>query len=120
VLAKGGGLFYVGDVKQAIYGWRGGQAALFDRAAADSGLDRLAGVRDETLPCNWRSARHVVECNNRFFGLLADPENAALAAWALLPRAPDAVRADLAARLGRAYAGCAQALPPDREVLPGG
>ncbi|MFZ5813227.1 MAG: UvrD-helicase domain-containing protein [Thermodesulfobacteriota bacterium] len=118
-LAKGGGLFYVGDVKQAIYGWRGGQAALFDRAAADSGLDRLAGVRDETLPCNWRSARHVVEFNNRFFGLLADPGNASLAAWALLHKAPDAIRAELSARLGRAFAGCAQALPPDREIPPG-
>ncbi len=118
-LAKGGGLFHVGDVKQAIYGWRGGQAALFDRAATDSGLDRLAEVRDETLPCNWRSSRHVVDFNNRFFGLLKTPANAALAAEALLKKAPDGIRLELARDLTRAFAGCAQKPPPGREVPPG-
>ncbi|MBR6625852.1 MAG: UvrD-helicase domain-containing protein, partial [Mailhella sp.] len=29
-LSKGGTLTIVGDVKQAIYGWRGGDATLFD------------------------------------------------------------------------------------------
>jgi hypothetical protein len=49
VPGQGGGLFYVGDVKQAIYGWRGGQAALFDRAAAESAWTVWPG--SATRPC---------------------------------------------------------------------
>ena len=32
-LAKGGSLYCVGDAKQAIYGWRGGKAELFDEVS---------------------------------------------------------------------------------------
>jgi ATP-dependent exoDNAse (exonuclease V) beta subunit len=118
-LARGGGLFYVGDVKQAIYGWRGGAARLFDTAATDSGLDRLGEVIDETLPCNWRSSQAVVDFNNRFFGLLGDPRTACVAAQNLLHRASPADQEELARRLVAAYADCSQALPPDRETSVG-
>jgi ATP-dependent exoDNAse (exonuclease V) beta subunit len=118
-LSRGGGLFYVGDVKQAIYGWRGGAARLFETAVADSDLGLLAAVTDETLPCNWRSSRAVVEFNNRFFGLLADPAPALEAARGLLSKAAPEDQEELARRLGAAYAGCAQALPPDRPVPAG-
>ena len=37
-LAQGGTLTWVGDVKQAIYGWRGGDTRLFDELAQDAEL----------------------------------------------------------------------------------
>ncbi|MFO1490878.1 MAG: UvrD-helicase domain-containing protein [Kiritimatiellia bacterium] len=55
--------FCVGDVKQAIYGWRGGNARLFDRL-----LERYAGVLHvEPLPESFRSCPAVIEAVNRLF-----------------------------------------------------
>lgn len=53
--------FCVGDVKQAIYGWRGGTAELFDE------VERKLPVRTESLVRNWRSAPAVIETVNRVF-----------------------------------------------------
>lgn len=56
--------FYVGDVKQAIYGWRGGYAELFDLVAnqyAKAGLER------DTLACSWRSSSPVIDTVNAVF-----------------------------------------------------
>lgn len=70
-LASGGSVFFVGDVKQAIYGWRGGKAGLFSEAPAQ--LSFLArGFSDDNLPCNWRSAEYIVAWNNAFFQNLID------------------------------------------------
>lgn len=113
-LARAGSLYLVGDVKQAIYGWRGGDAALFDAAPADPELSAIAEVRRETLPVNWRSAPAVVEANNRFFAPLADPAGARQVAEALLGRELQAAVPDLAGMLSRAFADAAQALPRDR------
>ncbi|WP_300161971.1 UvrD-helicase domain-containing protein, partial [Solidesulfovibrio sp.] len=118
-LSRGGSLYLVGDVKQAIYGWRGGDAALFDAAPADPELCRMADVIRQTLPVNWRSARAVVESNNRFFAALAEPRTARLAAEALLGEELGEAVPDLAAALSRAFADAAQKLPADRPV-PGG
>lgn len=59
-----GSLFVVGDVKQAIYGWRGGDVRLFDevRRRYAGGL----GVR--TMPDSWRSCPAVLELVNRVCG----------------------------------------------------
>jgi ATP-dependent exoDNAse (exonuclease V) beta subunit len=56
-VAEGGSLFFVGDVKQAIYGWRGGDYTLF--GSAGEGLP----VPPRTVPLadNWRSGRVVLE-----------------------------------------------------------
>lgn len=70
-LSKGGSLFYVGDVKQAIYGWRGGDARLFDEVADQPGLVELADAVRRPLECNWRSLSIIREFNNDFFGGLA-------------------------------------------------
>ncbi len=54
--------FCVGDVKQAIYGWRGGVAEIFD--AID---DQLPGLQAQSLNASYRSAEPVIETVNRVF-----------------------------------------------------
>ena len=55
-LSRGGSLTWVGDVKQAIYGWRGGDATLFDEVRSDAKLCAVAPEpRVDILPTNWRS-----------------------------------------------------------------
>ncbi|HCI44703.1 MAG TPA: hypothetical protein DE315_04130 [Candidatus Omnitrophica bacterium] len=67
-LSTGGSLFYVGDRKQAIYGFRGGEAGLFDDI---SGRFTAFPVKVEYLTQNWRSRRTIVDFNNTIFS----PEN---------------------------------------------
>lgn len=71
-LAGGGSLAWVGDIKQSIYGWRGGDPTLFDgildnldRKYADEEID------SDNLPANWRSAPQIVTFNNSLFLQLA-------------------------------------------------
>jgi ATP-dependent exoDNAse (exonuclease V) beta subunit len=63
-LATGGTLFYVGDKKQAIYRFRGGDVSLFDRVpeALPS-----APVHMNVLRANHRSRRQIVMFNNAIF-----------------------------------------------------
>ena len=112
-LARGGTLYLVGDVKQAIYGWRGGEAALFDAAPADEELTAVAHVVREALPVNWRSAPEVVALNNRFFAPLADADTARRVAAAMLGPKLSAGETQLAADLVQAFAGAQQRLPDD-------
>lgn len=66
-----GSLFLVGDVKQAIYRWRGGRAEQF--------LDLLNGKAHpfavqpsiHSLDTNWRSCDEIVNFNNGFFTEMA-------------------------------------------------
>jgi ATP-dependent exoDNAse (exonuclease V) beta subunit len=64
-LSCGGSLFYVGDKKQAIYRFRGGEAELFDE------IKQKFESRYQTIPYalrkNWRSQRIIVEFNNKVF-----------------------------------------------------
>jgi len=54
----------VGDPKQAIYGWRGGAAALFDEVR-----DRYAPrLQTDHLDTSWRSAPPIIDVVNRVFG----------------------------------------------------
>ena len=76
-------LFYVGDTKQAIYGWRGGDADLFREI-----FDYYENVHEgEALTDSWRSTGPVIKMVNSVFGsmdTIADalklPE-ATLARW---------------------------------------
>ena len=63
-LSSGGSLFYVGDKKQAIYRFRGGEAKLFDELK--EGLENF-NVKVEHLRKNWRSQKAIVEFNNMVF-----------------------------------------------------
>jgi ATP-dependent helicase/nuclease subunit A len=59
--------FYVGDVKQAIYGWRGGDSELFHAL-----LRQYQGVIEpRPLYISWRSAPAIIETTNRVFDELA-------------------------------------------------
>ena len=70
-------LFCVGDTKQAIYGWRGGCAELFDA------VEGLPGVEPMTLSDSYRSSQVVLDTVNEVFTnlvgneALADCESAA-------------------------------------------
>ena len=75
-LARGGSLTIVGDVKQAIYGWRGGDASLFDELVRPGSalLDQCPEPKRETLPFNWRSRERIVAWNNALFSPIAERE----------------------------------------------
>lgn len=51
--------FYVGDIKQSIYRFRGGNSELFKIAAQ--------GMQEESLKINYRSAKNIVEFVNETF-----------------------------------------------------
>jgi len=91
-LSTGGTFFYVGDKKQAIYGFRGGEVKLFDQLK-----ERFAAfnVQLESLSTNYRSEKAVVEFNNKVFS----PDNLKRYVHELqeekddsLPLSPDDVR----------------------------
>lgn len=63
-------LFQVGDVKQAIYAWRGGDTRLFHdiyERYRGSGDDPRA-LRPRPLNVSWRSGHDVIHMVNRIFG----------------------------------------------------
>ena len=65
-LSHGGSLFYVGDKKQAIYSFRGGDSRLFD------GLQSQLGdfnVQTMNLDKNYRSCPEIINFNNQVFSL---------------------------------------------------
>ncbi len=75
-------LFCVGDVKQAIYGWRGGVAEIFDTLQ-----EELPGLTTRSLNKSWRCGPVVIETVNRVFeNLAANPVlakySAAAGRWA--------------------------------------
>jgi len=63
--------FCVGDVKQAIYGWRGGVAAIFDAIEND-----LGSLKEEYLDTSYRSCQAVIDTVNKVFSTIGS--NAAL------------------------------------------
>jgi ATP-dependent exoDNAse (exonuclease V) beta subunit len=54
--------FCVGDVKQAIYGWRGGVAEIFNTVR-----NRLSGLGEQSLNESFRSSQPVIAAVNRVF-----------------------------------------------------
>ena len=119
-LSRGGSLTWVGDVKQAIYGWRGGDATLFDEVRSDAELCAVAPEpRVDILPTNWRSCRAIVETNNTLFRQLSETATAKAVLSAMLPK--DTPSALLAAILGEGaqllkegFAGSEQKVAPDK------
>ncbi len=67
-LSQNGSFFYVGDKKQAIYGFRGSDFRIFDKPLID-----FSNYHPErkTLTTNYRSYQEIVDFNNAIFS----PEN---------------------------------------------
>lgn len=66
----GTSFFCVGDIKQAIYGWRGGVAEIFDA------IDRqLPGLKPQSLNVSFRSSPPVIEAVNRVFTRMPEHAN---------------------------------------------
>lgn len=64
ILSNGGTFFYVGDIKQAIYRFRGGDPSLF--YAAQKQFPN-ADFEERILDGNFRSCKTIVEFNNKAF-----------------------------------------------------
>ncbi|TVP97987.1 MAG: helicase [Planctomycetaceae bacterium] len=65
-----GSFFCVGDTKQAIYGWRGGVAGIFDAVQ-----EQIPGVQQRNQDESFRSSPVVIDVVNRIFkNLLRHPE----------------------------------------------
>ncbi len=62
--------FCVGDVKQAIYGWRGGKSEIFD--ALEAHLDELKHL---SLTKSFRSAPPIIEAVNQLFARIDKHSN---------------------------------------------
>lgn len=62
--------FCVGDVKQAIYGWRGGEAAIFDAIC-----DQLPGLESQPLNLSYRSSPVIIETVNKVMTGLLEHDN---------------------------------------------
>lgn len=60
-LLKGGTIFYVGDVKQSIYRWRGGDPYLFYRVCSE------LGIHSERLPYSYRQNSLLLDVVNGVF-----------------------------------------------------
>ncbi len=133
-LSSGGSFSWVGDVKQAIYGFRGGDSQLFDDVAAEPELTCLLETPPlrRSLNENWRSATRIIDFNNALFSPL---DNADFCASLLRARckkiddsflcrdlpslcadasAPERKLVDyMADKIARAYRGAAQQYCPN-------
>lgn len=86
-LSHGGSLTWVGDVKQAIYSWRGGDANLFEDILSDPELKAIAPTaQKDLLPTNWRSARTIVTTNNSIFSKISEQPIAQQILSTMLPK----------------------------------
>ncbi|MDR1962333.1 MAG: UvrD-helicase domain-containing protein [Planctomycetaceae bacterium] len=63
---KNGSFFCVGDVKQAIYAWRGGVAGIFDTIQ-----ETVGNAVQESLNASFRSSPVIIETVNQLFGTIA-------------------------------------------------
>jgi ATP-dependent helicase/nuclease subunit A len=78
-------LFQVGDIKQAIYAWRGGDTRLFTDIAEKYNAEETR-VHPRHLDVSWRSGLDVIDPVNQVFGCRATMEmlelpDAALDQW---------------------------------------
>lgn len=91
-------LFYVGDVKQAIYTWRGGDPRLFE-VVAQRYADAPGGLKRDTLEKSYRSCPAVIDLVNTVFGdelAIAELFPEAAGEWKKQWRAHESAKKDVA------------------------
>ncbi len=66
-LASGNFSMVVGDAKQSIYRWRGGNMNLLARELRKDLSPFDSMIKEENLATNYRSKRNIIEFNNTFF-----------------------------------------------------
>lgn len=110
---EGDAVMLIGDVKQSIYRWRGGNWRLLGFEAGE----RFTGALSEpvAMDTNWRSERNVIEFNNRLIRRVAQADSRLLTAF--LEPAPEEVR-PLAAVLEHSYEGFEQKASPVKMSRP--
>lgn len=62
----------VGDVKQAIYRWRGGNPDLLINRVYQDLASFEEAIRDQQLNSNFRSLGHLIDFNNKFFAYVPE------------------------------------------------
>ncbi|MFZ1947012.1 MAG: UvrD-helicase domain-containing protein [bacterium] len=112
-LSRGGTFFYVGDVKQAIYGWRGGDWKLFGEVLGAQFPVEMESRAEQVLETNYRSLPAIVDFNNHLYSVLLDPALArGLAEYMMPDKTPDDACRALAETLAANFKDVAQQVRP--------
>lgn len=74
-LANGNDVILVGDAKQSIYRWRGGDISLIVEQAGKEVAQYGHPVENRELNTNWRSSKEIISFNNLFFPAAAQLES---------------------------------------------
>lgn len=78
IIDKSENVICVGDEKQSIYGWRGGEKNLFEN------LEKIIGGEVENLNICYRSEENVVMFYNKFFKTLSEKSEESSKKWEFL------------------------------------
>ena len=105
----------VGDVKQSIYRWRGGDWKLLLQTVEED-VDS-SNVENKTLNVNWRSKKNILDFNNELFRLA--PKIAAADFSGLSDKEGLENSLEYSSTLIKAYADSYQELPPDAKKIGG-
>ena len=118
-LSTGGSFTYVGDVKQAIYSWRGGDAKLFHDITNDKELVAIAPQpKNITLAENWRSSQEIINFNNTFFIPLQNTQTTKLVAEQMLPKhTPDEYLQQASTEIAKVFTDIAQNYPEQKKSM---
>ena len=120
-LAMGGSLTVVGDTKQAIYGWRGGDSSIFENLLNDRELAQLSEhTQSLNLPFNWRSSETIVNHNNLVFSRLEEENSCVSLLVECMPKeTPGEIIYAAARQLSLSYRDARQKLAPLKSGLKG-
>ncbi len=68
ILGEEKSFYYVGDVKQSIYAWRGATPKLFNEISDYYNTNAELISKSKPLTVSWRSGKYVIEAVNKIFG----------------------------------------------------